>query len=96
MTVPLAWTQAGYERPNRGAVPPQVGGTAAAFGKQQVEVVAQGTAQQQTIAPDVQLAQLQPVVQQVRVREMPSEKLRKNMQCMNWQELCRACPLQMP
>ncbi len=41
-------------------MPPQVGGTAAAFGKQQVEVMAQGVAQQQTIAPDVKLAQLQP------------------------------------
>ncbi len=61
MIVPAAWTQSGYKRPDWGAVPPQVGGTAAAaFGKQQVEVVAQGVAQQQTIAQDVKLAQLQP------------------------------------
>ena len=60
MIVPAAWTQSGYKRPDWGAVPPQVGGTAAAFGKQQVEVRAHGVAQQQTIAPDVKLAQLQP------------------------------------
>ena len=61
MIVPAAWTQSGYKRPDWGAVPPQIGGTAAAaFGKQQVEVVAQGVAQQQTIAQDVKLAQLQP------------------------------------
>ena len=35
-------------------------GATVAVGKQQVEVVAQGVAQQQTIAPDVKLAQLQP------------------------------------
>lgn len=60
MTVPAAWTQSGYKRPDWGAVPPQVGGTAAAFGKQPVEERTQGVAQQQTIAPDVKLAQLQP------------------------------------
>jgi acyl CoA:acetate/3-ketoacid CoA transferase alpha subunit len=59
MTVPAAWTQAGYKRPDWGAVPPQVGATVA-VGKQQVEVKAHGVAQQQTIAPDVKLAQLQP------------------------------------
>ena len=38
-----------------------MGGTAAAFGKQKIEDKAQwGVAQQQTIAPDVKLAQLQP------------------------------------
>ena len=61
MIVPAAWTRSGYKRPDWGAVPPQVGATsAAAFGKQQVEKSAQGVAQQQTIAPDVKLAQLQP------------------------------------
>ena len=60
MTVPAAWTQAGYKRPDWGAVPPQVGATTAAFGKQPVEDRTQEVAQQQTIAPDVKLAQLQP------------------------------------
>ena len=60
MTVPAAWTQSGYKRPDWGAVPPQVGATSAAFGKQLVEVMAHGVAQQQTIVPDVKLAQLQP------------------------------------
>jgi hypothetical protein len=59
MIVPAAWTQSGYKRPDWGAVPPQVGGTAAAFGKQQVEDRTQGVAQQQTIAQDVKLAQIQ-------------------------------------
>jgi hypothetical protein len=35
-------------------------GATVAVGKQQVEVMAHGVAQQQTIAPDVKLAQLQP------------------------------------
>jgi hypothetical protein len=60
MTVPAAWTQAGYKRPDCGAIPPQVGATGVAVGKQQVKVMANSVAQQQTIAPDIKLAQLQP------------------------------------